>query len=456
MSSDDAPRQSTFASVDEASSRWRDEGVRYKRAVNDYVRRIYEVGYEAAGEEPKETREDMADYVLSQIESFNARGDFASLREKFPPAYEPFGSKYEELSRSVEDVFLIGGGRVACRVGDALDSRNAYVIDGHEITELPGVLALGSSPYRRYFARAYEDRVDVHRGFDGPVVHTFGYPRSLPESLGDVPLSRYDGASDLHVERLAVFPSGDSVLLTSTAGVWVLSAEGAELVHPDPDVLEQELAERVDDLDDGEVFGIELSYAHGAVSPDGAYLAVGDQDSAHRVLHRVDGRWVEAAVIDPRSSYPCMAFFHDARPHLALSSCHALYGSATVGVDLGRLPSFRASGHDGDDTLDYVDDRHWVFSAAPLKNGYLLGANNGYLWAKAFDEDRQLWYLHLGSTVTAIDISEDRDEIVVGTHAGYLIRLEIGRGRDPLLVTDHDVREVARYCFFHGRPPLVW
>ena len=68
----------------------------------------------------------------------------------------------------------------------------------------------------------------------------------------------------------------------------------------------------------------------------------------------------------------------------------------------------------------------------------------------------QLWFCHLGSTLTAMDISEDRSTLVVGTYSGQVIVLRLDQQRDPgQLITDRDVREERRWVFWPGGP-MAW
>ena len=132
------------------------------------------------------------------------------------------------------------------------------------------------------------------------------------------------------------------------------------------------------------------------------------------------------------------------------SSCHALYGSGTLAVSLDGVIA------DAPKTARVLDRRSWVYAVASAPNGYLLGDRGGYIWAKSWDGEQQ-WYCFLGSTLTAIDSSPDRKRIIVGSFSGFVIELDVTAGSpDPMLLTDGPVKEVARWAFWDGQPPLIW
>jgi len=220
------------------------------------------------------------------------------------------------------------------------------------------------------------------------------------------------------------------VLAATEQGIFWLTERGKRRLLPDP--LSGE-----DSVD----------YPHAAMSPNGRFLALGTKDTGHVLIDRQTGVLAE---YDAVSSYPCFAAFHRDRPEAVFSSCHALYGSGSLAVSLDAVLAERKS------VARAIERRTWVHAIGSLPNGYVFAGGGGYLWGVDFD-GKQLWYLFLGSTITALDISPDGKRMVVGSYAGYVVALDLDAPTpDPSLLTDAPVRETARWVFWTGHPPLIW
>ncbi len=441
-----------MSDMEEASKRWIEEGRAFKTALNAWLAEIY-AGNKPSTDEPEDTRDDMADQVLQYARQLTKEGRADDLRRMFPPSHEPFD--YDEIDPhgvQSEQLLLLKDGRVVATVYTD-EGRKTYVMRDNEIEEVPGVIGIARSTYHEHVVKAYEDRLDVHASWDGPVVRTLAWPKGYGDVFPKAETT-FERASDMgSIATLSIFPDGKRAVVATESGVFLMSESGSQLLHPS----REDLEERIEDPTD---IDISLSYPHTAISPDGSIIAVGVQEPPHVLLGEKDGVWVRTAEIYPRSSYPHAALFHDAKPHVALAGCH-FANSATIGLQLDKLPKpggepLTLDGYSGDEDLDYIDDRFWVFSIAPLDEGYALGANNGYIWAHAFDGRKQLWFCHLGSTLTAMDISEDRNTLVVGTYSGQVIKLRLDQERDlGQLITDRDIREERRWVFWPGGP-MAW
>ncbi|HEY5946673.1 MAG TPA: hypothetical protein VIV40_14320, partial [Kofleriaceae bacterium] len=153
---------------------------------------------------------------------------------------------------------------------------------------------------------------------------------------------------------------------------------------------------------------------------------------------------------DPVSSYPHYAAFHHDRPNVVFNSCHALYGSATLAVDLDRLIAGKAK------QAEVLDRRAWVYCVGSTKFGYMLGDRSGYIWAFDFEGNQQ-WYAFLGSTLTAMDVSPDGTKVIAGSFAGIVVELDLtAKQSDPRLLTDGPVTDLARWLFWQGHEPMIW
>ncbi len=453
-----AVEQVNFGSVEEASKRWIEEGLAFKNGLNAWLDQIYRDEEGPEDPEPQETRQDMAEYVLSRIVEFNGKGEHKKLREMFPPSYEPFADYYENIGRSISQLHLLNDGRIAVKVGEYYQDENVYLIDGDSIEEQKDIYAIGASYDKKYIAKAYFDKIDVCEGWDGTVICSLPYPKDLgddfAEKYPDVEVADMINGEESSIISIDVFPDGKSIVLASRVGIFVITEDGFQRIHPNLKMMDNEIENFKED-EDAEFFWPDLDYPHAALSPNGQYIAVGSQDSAHIVLHKTGDSWEETAWIQPRSSYPHWAKFHDELAHVALSSCH-FSGSATTGLKMELLPNFTASAWDADERLQYIDERFWVFSIAPMPEGYLLGDNNGYIWYMAFDGPQLIGYVHLGSTIMSMDITEDKKTLVVGTYAGYVVKLSLGEIKDPNLITNIDIKEEERWIFWNGQKPMIW
>ena len=466
----------TFDSPEAASERWIAEGRSYKKALNDWLDGIYIDRQDPSTPEPTESRHDMAGYVLEQVKAFNRSGEHARLRELFPPDNDPMD--WEGKVLAVSQAGFLPDGRIVCTTGMPYQPRQVHLLQGDAASVVEGAILFGRSHDKRYYARAYADRIEVRHGWDGEIVVTLPYPDGYGEAFAracpDVRdgLRELDGA-DWRIHQLVVFPDGERVAMASEAGIFVLAGNGAQLLLPGVEACSERIDENPEE-EDG--FVMSISYPHIDVSADGRYIATGEQDTAHLIFHEVDGTWEQMATIQPRSSYPCLARFNhllvDAdgapAPEVALASCH-FAGSATLSLPLANLcPGFEASGYDADDTLNYVDDRHWARSLLPSKVGYFIGAKNGYVWMK-HPQGHQYGYLHIGGSVLDLDLSDDRKTLLVASYSGQVVQLrapdkgvpmfitEKGVERpDPYLVTNSRMKDIKRHLFLIGEAPMVW
>ncbi|MCF7223633.1 hypothetical protein [Marilutibacter chinensis] len=473
----EAPNTAMFASVEAASRRWIDEGRACKKALNDWLDVIYIDRQNPSTPEPAETRGDMAGYVLEQIKAFNRRGEQARLRELFPPDNEPMD--WRDATRAVSQAGFLPDGRIACTVGMPHESRQVHVLEGDAVSTMEGAILFGRSHDRGYYALAFDDRIEIRRGWDGEINATLPYPDSYGDAFAQAHPDVRDGLRELDgagwcIHQLVVFPDGRRVAMASAAGIFVVGEHGAQLLVPEVDACARKLDH--DDPEGKNGFVMSLSYPHVDVSADGRYIAGGEQDSSHLVFHEVDGVWTRMAEVEPRASYPCLARFNhllaDAdgvpQPEVALASCH-FSRSATLSLPLANLsPGFEASGYEADDTLNYVDDRHWASSLLPSKVGYFIGANNGYIWMKSH-RGYQFGYLHVGGSVLDLDLSEDRKTLLVASYNGQVVQFRAPDEEvpmfiseknverpDPYLITNSRLKDVKRHLFLIDEAPMVW
>lgn len=466
----------TFKTVQEASHRWIAEGKTFKNQINNWLDIIYLDEKQPETECPEETRKDMASYVLNQIVEHNRQGAIPALRELFPPDNDPMN--WQGITECVSQVAFLPDNRLAIVVGEWYQNRAVFLASGDIVTFQEDIFMFGKSADKKYYAKAYADRIDVTEGWDGPVLRTFHPPASYGALFKEKFPQAKDGLAklnllELQIHHIVVFPSGDRLALASAKGIFILDSTGAQFIQ----------TEKYDETEEEDDFTFSLHYPHIDVSPDGKYIAAGSQSSAHLIFEETNGVWTEIATVEPRSSYPNLARFNDkiahvddfenSGPQLLLCSCH-FSRSASIALPIDRItPGFSASGYDADDTLNYVDDKKWVFSVGTYKWGYALGCNDGYIWFRNFG-GFQFGYLHVGGTVMDIDYSADRKQMVVASYSGQVVIYDCGdtifpgntlfrseKNReeirpDEFAITNTCYKDIKRYLFWKGYEPLVW
>lgn len=395
-------------------------------AINRFVEVGTREGWDAAGEQPRDDREELASEVLAVVEEANRTGAWRELRTAFPPAHEPFARRLRELAIGIGDPRWVDDAHVVARVGTAWrpEAVVEFGVDGEYAAT--DALAAGRSPDRRWFAIAREQEVEIRDGFRGAVAAT------LPLSDSGEPAI-----------KLQPFPDGREVLVTRGDGVFVLGSDGWRRLpfHFDED-------EEGDDEQDRS-----FSMIHAAMSPDGRLIAIGHQSSSHVILNR-DGRRV--AEFGPiHSEYPHHAAFSADGAHVIVNACHFYNGVTMIGrvsdvAGLDLEPYHEAP------CLRVLDKGCRVYASTFHRDLVLLGDAYGYV--RAFGLDGQAaWQLFCGSSIGGIDVSPDGRKLAVATAAGYLQLYEMDVDEpDPFQIGTARHHELIRFVRWKDRPMLRW
>jgi len=425
------------------SRRWREEGSRYAQDLNAFMDRCLRLGPEQVGDEPQDTRADLAETVLQAVRDANEAGGSGDMREEFPPAYFPFLDFIQRNGQRLAPLLWLPSGHILVQARST-----TYLIDDLHITTLPGILSFGRSPDRRYYAVARESGITIHDGWGGPQVTSLVWP--------DIRFR--EGVSK--VEQLVPFPDGKRVLLASRAAIMVLEPHRSTILYP-PEGKELE--------------DIDLNNPHGAVSPDGSLIAVGDRlICAHLIFNdRYEPMGEIAGLVDVS---PWHASFSDDGTLLALSSW-MLYQGATVLVPTGRFPglvvgakdldkywfskptwaAMRQGLQEFDKDLLVLDSRASAYASAWRSGDLIFGDAQGFLWA--FDRTGvSRWRHFIGSSSGAIDMSPDGRRLIASSAAGFLVILDLDTGEtDPYTIGTSTHRERRRWLFWKNeKKPLAW
>ncbi|MEL1244816.1 hypothetical protein AAEO56_11130 [Flavobacterium sp. DGU11] len=404
---------------------WNEKGAAYGTGINEMVAFGETHGWDKwEGEEPVDEREHLADEVVRLLHEANESGTVAAFREAFPPSDSPLLAYIKNNQQNIELFSFIGDEKIIFFVRAYNQEPQGYILDGDKLMELdPSVKAVGKSKQGNVFAVLTDGVLTTVQGWDGEVIATF----------------TLDALKESTMTQLLPFNDGKTVVLVAPEGIYLLSAEGEKLIHPEPDEDEE--------LEEDEEPGISLSMENADISNDNRYIVVADQDGSHRVLNASGEQIGE---IGPESSYPHFCLFASNDDQLITNSCH-FYNGVTIGVATSNLETYQ----DSEDYVD-IDESMRVYAGVAADGYYILGDANGYI--KAFDKQgKNLWRHFLGSTINGMCLSDDGKTLWVGSYSGMVHKLRLGAGhRDTHTIGNGNHYEDFRIIFRKGKPALFW
>jgi hypothetical protein len=372
----------------------------------------------------------------------------AAFRESWPPAHLPLVPLLEHEATAFSALALLDDGNVIARVGASYEEGHVVLLAGDTAQWVEGVTFFGRCPGRRYFAMATRQGVTVTDGWQGHTIAQMAWPtglEDLPDEVHASPLEEPPVPT-----QLIPFPDGQRVLLASSDGIFVLAPQGARRVLPSRQDMAGALARG--DMAPEDV-PWRLSMEHGAVSPDGRWIAVGCQDGHHRVL---DAELQQVASIGPVGEYPHFALFNTRGDKAIFNACH-FYNGATLGVAMADLPGLDTDHYADDPRTPTLQNGARVYAGVHRADEFIVGDAHGYL--RAFGENGGArWQHFVGSTISAMDVSADGKTLVVATCAGFIsfIRLDAGEAA-PWQIGTGSHRELHRWLVWRGFDrPMLW
>ena len=427
---------------------WRDQVLAYAAKINAFAARGLSAGWDKAGPQPPEPKLDhLMRTAVEAIRDANRRGTWSTLREEWPPAHGPLIPWLEEHGQSIPVVHFLDDGTAVARIGAQYAGGRTVHIRGDSVVELPTVGFFGRAQNRKYFAFARSDGVAVREGWNGPVVTLCPWPsglEDLPDGFGIAPFTNPPIPT-----RLIPFPDGSRVLLISGSGIFVLGPSVARRLLPTKEQLSEHFAWLRQKYPE-DPLTINLDMEHGAVSNDGALIAVGEQSSQHLLFNAALQQVLE---VPPSSEYPHYACFSADDSVVALNSCH-FYNGTTVGVTTTGVRV--ASSSLRVEPFELYDGAR-VYAAVSRRDEFIIGDAAGYI--RAFSTDGTYrWQHFIGSSVGDIDISADGLKLLVSTAAGFLSIISLDAGRQPSYqIGNGNHLEERRWIFWKGEPaPLIW
>lgn len=391
---------------------------------------------------------------LARVVSAWADEDLSErFRQRFAFAADAYIEHAAHKGCFIGPVFALDDGRMLARIGAAYDDTAHWVgLQGGHHTPLPSLKGLGRSPDRRCFAQSDGQHITTHHGFDGTVIARFALPQGnegLPPAIEVMA-----GPLGQRCDELIPFNNGQRVLLRNPTGIYLLGDHGVQRLHPQ--TFDEDGPYTWPKNQSAEDHGtmLALDMLHMALSPDERHIAVGDQDSVH-ILLNAEGQVLRR--YEPLSSYPHHATFSHDGAQLFANSCH-FYGGCTLAAPVGApLPALAADGEEETQEAPAINTQWRVYASATLPGMVILGDANGYLHA-VDDTGHDLWRHHIGSTISAIDVSPDGSSIVACSYGGYLVTLErVETGMDPYSIGTSTYVETRRWIFWSGdAEPLYW
>ncbi|KTC41537.1 hypothetical protein AO265_26025 [Pseudomonas sp. ABAC61] len=428
---------------------WHQAVLMYAERINRYVETGTREGFDGLQEPRMPDSAHLLPAWQAALEASNQGPHDEAARQAFrqdwPPAHFPLLPRLESQGRMIPALALLPDGSLLARIGAPYEAGSVVHIVNDQVETLEHVEFFGMCPRRRYVAWAQAEGVQVTDGWNGPQVASFPWPdghAGLPQGL-DLQDTGHPSPSSL-----IPFPDGRRVLLVSADGIFVLAADGATRLLRRLEDIQQDLADGVvpDDLTIG------LSMEHGAVSPDGQWIAVGEQCGSHLVF---DARLQPVAEIGPASEYPHFAYFNQRGDRLLLNACH-FYGGASLGVAVADLPGLATDFYSDDPRTPVLQQGARVYAAASRGDEFIIGDAYGYLRAFS-DTGEERWQHYVGSTFSAMDISPDGKSLVAATYAGIIVRIELDRGRPAWQIGTGEHHEVQRWLFWKDlAKPLLW
>lgn len=404
---------------------WNRLGSQYAAEINQMFEFGEKNGWDKwKGEEPEDKRDHLTDDIIKLLKEANKNGSIEEFRTEYPPAHTPLVELFESKGQSIKQLHYIKEDIIVFLIGTAYEERQAYLLNDNEIIELDSsISAIGKSKRNNVFAMASNNQIVTTQGWQGSIIQRF----ELSETKG------------LGITNLIPFNDGFKILLTTSEGIYILSAKDEKMIHPVPDLEDDEWSSYI-------------SMENATISNSNEYIIVGDQDADHRILNQ-NGEQI--GEIGPQSSYPHFCLFSSDDKQLITNSCH-FYNGITIGVSTENMDGLTIEAYEESDNYKVIDDGMRVYVGLATIDLYILGDAHGYV--KAFTQQGEcVWRHFLGSTISGLTISDDERTLWVGSCTGMVHKLRLGKGhRDKHTIGNGNHYEEFRLILWKDEPIMIW
>ncbi|WP_225037210.1 hypothetical protein [Winogradskyella sp. SM1960] len=415
----------TNKDMQQIKDEWNRQGRKYATDVNAMVEFGETKGWENwKGEEPKDDRGHLGEAIFQGLKAANENNTVTQFREDFPPAHTPLVELMKEKGQSIMQLQFIDEQKIIFVTGTAYEQRQTYILNNKDILELDASInAVGKSKQNNVFAIATNNTISTTQGWEGDIIATF----------------RLDKAKDIGITELIPFNDGLKVLLVSSDGIYIISNDNENMIHPLPDPEDDEWEPYMD-------------MENATLSNDNKYIVVGDQAYDHRVL---DHNGKEITEIGTQSAYPDFCMFSKDDKQLITNSCH-FYNGITIGVATSDFENINIPAYEGGEDCITIEDGMRVYCGVSTSEFYILGDAFGYI--KAVDtKGNSIWKHFLGSTITGMTISDDENTLWIGAASGMLHKLQLNKGlRDNHTIGTANHYEDFRMIFWKDEPVIKW
>ncbi|QOS79775.1 hypothetical protein JNUCC31_02145 [Paenibacillus sp. JNUCC31] len=428
---------------EEIAESWRNEGKRYARDVNAFVRRGMAGEQLDEMELAEDARAQISTEVWEMVKQANLQGDLERLRLELPAATWPLNEHFQSYMQAIRVVGYLNVDTLVFSLGAFTENGCVYTANVHGCVPFSQYTFAGCSPDGMDYALAGPETIRVirqpDRHLEGQELAVYRW-EDIQSSIQQA-LPRIESLADCeHPERtlegLIPFNTGKSVLIFSNYGIYLLEQDQVSLLHPD-------LAE----IEEYELEDTQIDMGHAAVSRDGRWIAYGSQVSNHMVLDRKQNKTYS---LYPESSYPHYAVFTTDSSKVWFNACH-FYNGATIQVQLETIDS-----NESKEDWPVMDENARVYAAVEIDAGMVLGDAYGYLYC-VNGNGQEVWRHFVGGTIYSLVVSTDQSKLAVGTFGGMLHILDLHSDKmDEYGIGTGTLRELERYVLWRGEEPVRW
>lgn len=415
---------------------------------------------------------DLAEKILLQVVTLNARGRAAEARARFDPAFYPFITEIRESGRAFTYCAILGDSEFLVQQETANDKTVTWHINDDEVQQIDNISGFAWSRNRQFFLTAFQDgSLAIGSGFGAkgsvriaaPTGTDFipkGLSRRFTENFGTP-------TSDADYLQLAVSDDGLKILLCDRQrGVLLLENKGAEwapqLLFPSTKFgLEEQMPEA------GEMhekFIHPLDMLHAALSPDGKFVAFGAQESGHFIVRLSENEAPSLyATLGYISEYPHNACFSDDSKHVAFNSCH-FYNGVTFSCELDRVAGLNTEPYVEHETQTILNDYLRVYASAFLPKSNTRDGTGAFLLlgpgftACVTPKGELLWELGYGASVGVVDVCPENGRILIASSAGIVHLIDPAQPQSPMIFAGYNApQELRRWIFWDTlNQPIMW
>ena len=414
---------------------------------------------------------DLAQAVLAEVVALNASGRGAEARDFFDPAHAPFIPELEKGGRGLKGCAILGEDDFLVQQGTPWQQTTTWRISNNRFHKVENVAGFAWSRNRAHFVTLYRNgSMTIGTSFDSDVARLLPAPTQddfVPKGLPDSERSNFKVHDGSAIQDIAISDDGRKVLLTDAdRGVLLLNDIGesweTHLLYPS---LELDLRDHLEDwfgeMDDP--YSPAFDMLHSALSPDGAFAALGTQDVGHYIVD-ISASPELYAKLGHLSEYPHHAVFSDDSQVVAFNSCH-FYNGATFASRIGDVKGMTTDPCEQASVQTLLNAYLRVYAAGFVpaamtpndESGAFLLAGSGFA-ACVTPNGKLLWEVGFGSSAGDVDVCPNTGRVLLASYSGMLHLFDPKQSQDVPILEGYNVpKELKRWVFWDRLArPLIW